>query len=107
MHRETHYWGSKKEISNLYKFIDWLIGLPKELEIDYLKNIYELEEAMNMPYITTAEQIGFEKGELKGKLDGKFEVAKEMLSEGCDPAFISKITKLPIEKIREIQKSER
>ena len=46
----------KTEISNLYRFIDWLIGLPKELELNYLNNVYELEEAMHMPYITTAEK---------------------------------------------------
>ncbi len=46
---------NKQEISNLYKFIDWLIGLPKQLELDYLHDVYDLEEAKKMPYISTAE----------------------------------------------------
>ena len=53
---------AKQEICNLYKFIDWLIGLPQEFEVNYLQSVYDLEEANNMPYISTAERLGIEKG---------------------------------------------
>jgi flagellar biosynthesis/type III secretory pathway protein FliH len=113
---------SKKEISNLYKFIDWLIGLPEELEIDYLQNVYELEEALKMPYITSAEKYGFEighkkghekghekghkeghekghkegheKGHKEGHKEGRLETARRLLAEGVDPAFVAKVTAL-------------
>jgi predicted transposase/invertase (TIGR01784 family) len=38
----------------------------------------------------------------EGKLEGKLETAKKMLKEGVDTAFISKITDLPLEKIKEL-----
>lgn len=90
---------SRQEISNLYRFIDWLIGLPLEFEVDYLSRVYELEEARNMPYISTAEKIGIEKGIEKKALED----AQAMLHEGCDPAFIAKITQLTIEQIKALQ----
>ena len=58
----------KQEIVTLYKFIDWLIGLPRELEVEYLEEVYNLEEAMNMPYVSTAERFGIEKGWVAGNL---------------------------------------
>jgi len=64
-----------------------------------------------MPYISTAEKIGIEKGIEQGIEQGietgiekgKIEDAKAMLAEGCDPVFVAKITKLPLEKIKELQ----
>ena len=44
------------------------------------------------------------KGKLEGKLEGALEVAKNMISEGSDQAFIVKVTKLPLDKIQELQK---
>ncbi len=34
----------KAEVVNLYKFIDWLIGLSKPYELEYIHEVYELEE---------------------------------------------------------------
>ena len=47
---------------------------------------------------------GIEKGIEKGKLEAKLEVAQRMLVEGTDIAFIAKLTGLPIQKIKELQK---
>ena len=52
----------KEEILLLYKFIDWLVSLPKELNEEFHKEIIRYEEEKKMPYITTAERIGIEKG---------------------------------------------
>lgn len=61
---------AKERVKNLYYFIDWLIGLPEALELEYLQNIYTLEESRKMPYISTAEQIGIKKGLSQGLLQG-------------------------------------
>jgi flagellar biosynthesis/type III secretory pathway protein FliH len=52
----------REEILLLYKFIDWLVSLPKELNEEFHKEIIRYEEEKKMPYITTAERIGIEKG---------------------------------------------
>jgi hypothetical protein len=58
---------NKIQVQNLYRFIDWLIALPKPLELDYLEKIYALEEVKKMSYISTAEQLGMEKGMIRGE----------------------------------------
>lgn len=45
-----------------------------------------------------------EEGRLEGKLEGELKIAKRMLEEGSDPAFIKKVTGLSLEQIRELQK---
>ena len=62
---------SKADIVKLYRFIDWLMVLPKELEEACYREIVQFEEEQKMPYITTAERIGIEKGREEGREEGK------------------------------------
>ncbi len=57
---------SKADIVKLYRFIDWLMRLPEDLEQQCFQELLEFEEAQRMPYITTAERIGIKKGVEKG-----------------------------------------
>lgn len=70
-------------ILNLYRFLDWVLSLPKDLEIRYTNDIKRLEEERSMNYITSAERIGMEKGYeqgiLQGKLEGKLEGEHRLL----------------------------
>ena len=61
---------SKKDVLNLYRFIDWVIDLPRNLEQDFLTEIEAFEGAKKMPYITSAERIGIEKGREQGLTQG-------------------------------------
>ncbi|MEZ4529169.1 MAG: hypothetical protein R2941_24920, partial [Desulfobacterales bacterium] len=56
-----HGW-SKDDIIRLYRFIDWIMVLPAEMENIYHENLMAYEREVNMQYITTAERIGMEKG---------------------------------------------
>ena len=49
--------------------------------------------------MTLAERI-----EEKGRLAEKMQIAKKLLQEQTDPAFVAKITELSLEKIKELQK---
>ncbi len=95
---------TRNEVCDLYRFIDWLIGLPKSLELQYLNEVYELEEEKKMPYISRAEKFGIEKGRKQGKAEGKFEVAEHLLIEGIKLALIKKTTGIPLEKLIALQK---
>jgi len=86
----------KTEVVNLYKFIDWLIGLSRPLELEYMNEIYELEEATKMPYISNAEKFGMEKG--------KLEVAKHLLEQGIKSSIIEKATGFSSARIKKLQK---
>ena len=60
----------KKDILLLYKFIDWLVALPEDLGRRFHEEIIKYEEERKMPYITTAERIGIEKGIKQGIKEG-------------------------------------
>ena len=50
------------DIRDLYRFIDWLIRLPKDLEVTYNIAVQVFEESLKVDYVTTAERIGIQKG---------------------------------------------
>jgi hypothetical protein len=58
-----------QDIRNLFRFIDWIMALPKDLESLYLDEIEQFEKEKHMPYVTSAERRGLERGERKGLLD--------------------------------------
>ena len=64
---------SRSDILELCRIIDWMVRLPDALEREFLAEVYEIEEAKKMPYVTSAERFGIEKGKLEGKLAGKLE----------------------------------
>ena len=52
----------RENIINLFKFIDWMLTLPSELEKEFWQEFSEYEEANSMRYVTSVERIGIEKG---------------------------------------------
>lgn len=57
--------------------------------------------------MSLAEQLKEEgriEGKLEGELEGKQEIAKRLLEENTDPAFVAKVTGLSLDKIKLLQK---
>lgn len=52
----------QKDIRNLYRFIDWVMILPKALEAEFWQEFKQFEQERSMSYITTGERIGYERG---------------------------------------------
>jgi hypothetical protein len=63
---------ARDEIIQLYRFIDWLMRLPDELEAEYLQAIETYEKEQTVTFITYAERIGEERGEERGFQKGLF-----------------------------------
>ena len=108
----------KQDIINLYRFIDWIMLLPAELEDEYHQEIMEFEEEKKMRYVTTAERIGMkkgmkkgmEKGMEKGRIEGGLKkatkTAKNLLSFNVlTSEQIAQATGLTPEEVRELHKS--
>jgi hypothetical protein len=53
---------SRSEILNLFKFIDWIMILPEALKQAFWEELRTYEEKRIMPYITSVEEIGYERG---------------------------------------------
>jgi hypothetical protein len=58
---------SKQEIIDFYIFLDYIMALPPEFELQYNNEIERIEEKQNVRYITGMERIGIEKGVVQGE----------------------------------------
>ena len=63
----------KVDVLELFRMIDWILRLPPALEQEFLKEIYTYEKARQMPYITSAERFGIQKGIEQGIEQGREE----------------------------------
>ncbi|NGZ07671.1 MAG: DUF4351 domain-containing protein, partial [Magnetococcales bacterium] len=57
---------SRQQIIDLFRFIDWVLSLPEELDNQFWTDLSNFEENKKMPYITSVERIGEERGRLLG-----------------------------------------
>jgi len=67
----------ENDIRSLYRFIDWVMLLPSELERELWQELKQFEQERQMSYITTGERIGYERGRQEGKKEGKEEGKEE------------------------------
>jgi predicted transposase YdaD len=82
----------EKDIRNLYRFIDWVMILPKSLEAEFWQEFKQFEQERTMAYITTGERIGYERGREEGKQEGEQTLILRLLQK--------RVGELP-EKVRE------
>ena len=60
----------RTDVVRLFGFIDWIMRLPLELEVDFWAELQQYEEKQRMEYVTSVERIGMEKGMKKGMEKG-------------------------------------
>jgi hypothetical protein len=73
---------TREQIINLYRFIDWVLRLPEDLDNAVWYQLRAYEEAQQMTYISTAERIGRAEGRAEGKAEGRAEGRAEGKVEG-------------------------
>ncbi len=73
---------SRQDILNLFRFIDWVLVLPAGLEAQFQVELAQLEAERKMPYVTSVERMGIEKGRQEGRLEGRLEGRQEGRLEG-------------------------
>ncbi|MCP4154243.1 MAG: hypothetical protein GY757_41345 [bacterium] len=89
---------SSKETRTIFKFIDWLIRLPEELQEKLKTEITMLGEDCKMAYIPTYEREAREEGLQQGRKEGRDEgrdeanlnAARAFLANGVDINIIAK-----------------
>lgn len=67
----------RQKIIDLYRFIDWVLSLPVEADNRFWQDLSNFEENQEMPYITSVERIGEERGRLIGMQMGLQEGRQE------------------------------
>jgi Domain of unknown function (DUF4351) len=116
---------SEIQIIGLFRFIDWALKLPAELSAEYGRKLSAFEEERKMPYVTSIEQIGIEKGIEKGIEQGIEKGIEKGIVQGFEkgivqggtaiallqlqnlfgvlaPAVQSHILALPLERVQEL-----
>lgn len=61
---------NREQILRLFRFIDWVMRLPENLEHAFWTDWREYEEKTQMRYITSVERIGREEGREEGRHEG-------------------------------------
>ncbi|MBK5967526.1 MULTISPECIES: RpnC/YadD family protein [Thiorhodovibrio] len=75
-------------IEELFRLIDWMIRLPEGLEAEFRRELYELEEQCQMPYVTTVERAGIEKGKKLGVQQGEARTLLRQLDQKFGPEAV-------------------
>ena len=58
------------DIINLVKFIDKMMTLPPPLQIEFNDKLEQHEKELNMPFLSTIEEMAEERGQAKGEIKG-------------------------------------
>ncbi len=56
-----------------------------------------------MPYITSVEQIGYDRGEVEGKNKERQSIALNLLKQGISMEMIARATGLTVTQLQEMQ----
>ena len=71
---------SREDIINLLRFLDWVMVLPRELEVRFQEEMKTFEEEIKVAHITTTiEGLGIEKGIQEGLQKGRQEGSAQTL----------------------------
>ena len=84
----------RREVVNLFRFVDWVMILPEGLEREFWQELKVYEEERRMPYITSVEQIGFARGVEQGLEQG--------LEQGAQREARSLILRLLTRRLKEL-----
>ena len=89
---------TKEKIVKLFKIIDKMMTLPKELQQGLVAKIKHLEEENQMPFISPTEELAMERGELKGEQQLIFRQLNRRFGE-IESSFIETIRTLTIDQL--------
>ena len=104
----------RSAIMNLFTFVDWVMLLPEAAKVEFWQELKSYEEERKMPYITSVEQIGYDRGQSVGYDRGveaeaersrerERSIALNMLRKQLDLETIADITGLTIDQLQRLQ----
>jgi hypothetical protein len=93
---------ARQDVLELFRFIDWVMSLPREWEVQFTQALVQFESEKHMRYVTSVERLGIEKGRQEGLQEGRREGLLEGIALGLKLRFgVPGLALLP--EIREIQ----
>jgi len=61
---------SRRDVQELFRFIDWIMDLPAELNYGFWTEVQAFEREKQMPYVTSVERMAETRGVRKGRVVG-------------------------------------
>ncbi len=89
----------RKEIYELFRFIDWVLVLKPEMEQIFREELYQLEEAEKMRYVTSIERLALQEGLEQGLEQGREEGHEAGLEEGLEQGKLRSAREFVIEAL--------
>ncbi|MEH1903827.1 MAG: hypothetical protein V7L04_21070 [Nostoc sp.] len=75
-------WGySREDIRELFRFIEWVMVLPKELALSFKTEVRSYEEADRMRYVTSIERLAKEEGIVENARESVIAVLERRFGE--------------------------
>jgi hypothetical protein len=96
----------RSTIINLFAFVDWVMILSNEAKVAFWQELRTYEEERQMPYITSVEQIGYDRGIKEGQEEKAIAIALNMLRKRLDLETIAEVTGLSIAQLQQLQAEE-
>jgi SOS response regulatory protein OraA/RecX len=96
----------RKYIRSVFRFMDAIFQLPKDLDREFTEELAKIEKEFNMPLISNFERYAEERGEKRGEKRGmkkaEKKVAIKMLKKGYTPEAIAEVTSFSVEEVRKL-----
>jgi hypothetical protein len=54
---------TRQQILEIFRVLDWILQLPRDLELEFTRELMAFEGQAKMPYITSIQRIGRQEGE--------------------------------------------
>jgi hypothetical protein len=77
----------KQRVIDLFNIIDWMMHLPPQMQSELLDNVEELERNRAMPYVSSFERRGLEKGREQGLEQGRQQALSELIGKQLTRRF--------------------
>jgi hypothetical protein len=94
----------RKDVLELFNFIDWIMGLPTGLEKQFRIELERLEAERHMRYVTSVERLIREEGRQEGRLEGEVLLLQRQLSRRFGPLPAWVIERLPAASQEELER---
>lgn len=72
----------RREVLELFRFIDYVLALPEELDLEYERELAEFEEGQKVTYLSRFERRGMERGLEQGLEQGLEKGLAQGLEQG-------------------------
>ncbi|XZE54513.1 hypothetical protein SH139x_000483 [Planctomycetaceae bacterium SH139] len=94
-----------EQVRSLFRFIDWVMDLPEDFELQFRYAVQQIEREKSMPYVTSIERIAKQEGKAEGRVGGQIQWLQEL--PGLSVMSNEEFEQLSQQQLAELQASLR